>query len=993
MSAGAYASDPSDSFQYCPWEHFDAEWYAASYLRRLGVDEPTDASQHYAKVGASRGYSPNPYFDEGWYLVRNGDARDMVREGRFASGFGHYCAIGYRGRDPHWLFSDGIYRARRGDLADDDLASNGLRNGYHHYLIAGQNELSSGSTFFDPSFLRDNIGLTEFPFTTLLTAPWLGSMRLSHYFDPDWYLAMYEQVEDLIADGHYSSPLHHYLTNPTPHLFAASADFDEQFYGLRNPDITEAISVGSLRTGYQHFVDYGRFENRQPGPWFDPEIYGRDRRVVAALKNDPALTAFDHFLRVGRARGWAAVEPAHAAAIDRRPGVEAAGKDIFLRMAHLWGSAGIAGRIGFPQPAQPDVSVVICVFNQYDLTMQTLLHLSGSTGVSFEVILIDNASIDHIRDIENLVSGLRLIRNPSNVGFLRATNQGIEAARGRHVLLLNNDVVLPPNALRMAVQRLDLDAEDGDAASASTRIGAVGGKVVRTHGQLQEAGCILFSNGSALGYGRDADPFDPEYGFVRDVDYCSGVFLMVRRSLLLELGGLDIDYAPAYYEETDLCVRIWKAGYRVIYDPSVVIVHLEFGSSRNPDAPRALMRRNREIFFSKHSDWLSTKQLPNLRTSVNGRSATRRKRVLFIEDTIPYRHLGSGFVRAADVVASMVTLGLDVTVFPLNLNPTPADPREGFDETVELLWDRDLRDANRLLLERESFYDYVWVCRAHNLHRLASVLGSGEWGPFLHAHVVLDTEALACNRDAGLAALEGRSFRVDQALRRELRQSYVARDICCVNAAERDQLGAAGLQNVHMLGHAMVARPTPSGFNQRRDILALGSLYHAETPNFDGLRWFLAEVWPLVLEQLADARLLIAGFTAPDLDVAQLLSGPRVIHLGFVADTVTLYDEARVFLAPTRFAAGIPYKVHEAASFGLPVMATALIADQLAWQPGRDIAAWPSDAPAGFADALVRLYADPDHWEEIRGNALQRITLDCSQDRFTQTIKQILKLD
>lgn len=983
MNSPDDASALPGSGQFCPWEHFDTDWYSARYMRRLRADDPTDPLEHYLTLGVERHASPNPYFDEAWYLAQNDDVRAAVAAGVFTTGFMHYGAIGYADRDPHWLFSDGLYRQRRGDLSDQDLAGNGLRNGYHHFLIAGQNEGVSGSMFFDPAILKEATGIAEMPFTALLTAPWLANLRLSPYFDPEWYLAMYEQVEDLIADGHFSCALHHYLTNDTPWLFSGSPDFDETFYAECYPDIGRAIRAGAVRTGYQHFVIHGRFEDRQPSRWFDPEVYRRNKRVALDLKTAPGLTAFDHYLSEGRGQGLAATIAPHARPIPERPGTELAGKDIFARMAHLWASGVAEAGIRFAQPELPDISVVICAFNHFDLTIQTLMHLAGSIGVSFEVILIDNASVDDTRSIEHHIGGLRLVRNTTNVGFLKATNQGIATARGRFVLLLNNDVILPPNALAQALRRLESD----------DTIGAVGGKIVRTHGQLQEAGCILFSNGSALGYGRDQDPFDPEFDFVRDVDYCSGVFLMLPRTLLETFGGLDLDYAPAYYEETDLCVRVWKHGLRVVYDPGVVVIHLEFGSSRNPDAPRALMRRNRDVFLAKHRDWLATKMVPDIRIAVNGRSATRRKRVLFIEDTIPYRHIGSGFVRSADVVASLVELGCEVTVFPMNpVELFPPNRREGFHESVELLWNRNISHAPAFFADRETFYDVVWVCRAHNMHRLAATLGQS-WGPLSHAHVVLDTEALVCNREAALAALEGRSFDMGRALKREMRQAYLVRDICCVNKAEQAQLMAAGLPRVHVLGHAVETRPTPSGFDARRDILALGSLYGQDTPNFDGLRWFIDHVWPIVLDKLPDARLLIAGFVADGLDVASLLAGPRIEHLGFVPDPTELYNTARVFLAPTRFAAGIPFKVHEAASFGVPVMATTLLAEQLGWGAGRDVMVHAIDDPMGFAASLVALYSDVELWQRTREHALSRIDEDCSRARFTRAIGDLLGLE
>ncbi len=972
----------------CPWERFDAEWYAATHMQRLNPGEPTEPLAHYTRIGARRGAGPNPYFDEAWYLERYPDVRDWMQRGSCTSGFAHYCSAGYHSHDPHWLFSEQLYRTRRGDLTHEMLARAGLRNGYHHFLLAGQNEVVNdrffvaGSYFFDAGMLVAATGLTENPFTALLTAPWLGNLRLSAYFDPDWYMAMYDEVEDLIADGQYSSALHHFLTNRSAAHYAGSADFDEAFYATRYPDIGAAITAGALRSGFQHFIDHGRFENRQPSPWFDPHVYVGHATVAKALAEDPTLPAFDHYLRHGKRNGLPAVRPAYQIAQPDRPGQEGAGKDIFARFAHLWAASAASAPIELPQPSKPDVSVVICAFNQFDLTMQTLLTLSGSSGVSFETILIDNGSMDATKQIEDRVHGLRLIRNDTNLGFLLASNQGIAASSGRYVLLLNNDVVLPPNALQRAVRRMD-----GDAS-----IGALGGRIVRTHGQLQEAGCVLFSDGSAYGYGRDADPFDPEYDFPRDVDFVSGLFLLVRRPLLMQLGGFDTDFSPAYYEDTDLCVRVWKSGHRVIYDPTVTVVHLEYGSSRNPDGPRALMRRNQDIFLSKHRDWLIGKLPPNPARAILGRSTTRRPRVLLIEDTIPYRHLGSGFVRAADVVASLVELGCDVTVFPMNPVELPANPRAGFDERVELLWNHDIRNAAEFFAERAEYYDYVWVCRAHNLLRLTQVIERDGWGPLARAHVVLDTEALACNREAAQAKLKGRSFDVARALKREMRLAHMVKDVVSVSAQEQAQLQALKLPRVHVLGHALTPQPSPKPFAERRDILALGALYEAGTPNVDGLLWFIREIWPLVRRELKQARLHVAGFVKEGFDAASLLAGPGVVVHGFVANTAPLYANARVFLAPTRFAAGIAFKAHEAASHGVPIMTTDLIAGQLGWQSGDALLAQPHDDPAAFAEALVRLYSDENLWQTLRDGALAKITDECSRLHFTNTIGGLLGL-
>ena len=202
------------------------------------------------------------------------------------------------------------------------------------------------------------------------------------------------------------------------------------------------------------------------------------------------------------------------------------------------------------------------------------------------------------------------------------------------MLYLNNDVELAPDAVGAALRRLGSQPD----------IGAVGGKIVRCHGLLQEAGCINWRDGSTSGYLRGLSPLAPEANFVRKVDYCSGVFLMVRGDVVRQLEGFDDSFAPAYYEDTDLCIRIAQAGYHVLYDPSVVVFHHEYGSAEGAGAPAEQMDRNRRLFAQKHMAYLRERPLRDDRRQLYARLAdTGATRVLFIEDTIPLRTIGSGF--------------------------------------------------------------------------------------------------------------------------------------------------------------------------------------------------------------------------------------------------------------------------------------------------------------------------------------------------------------
>jgi GT2 family glycosyltransferase len=158
-----------------------------------------------------------------------------------------------------------------------------------------------------------------------------------------------------------------------------------------------------------------------------------------------------------------------------------------------------------------------------------------------DIIIVDNNSSDDTASLLDRLEGATIVRNSANMHFLKAANAGAREARGRYILFLNNDAQVHPGSIQAAIETLE---KSGD-------IGAVGGKLILPDGSLQEAGSIVWRDGSCLGYGRGGDPFAPEYMFRRDVDYCSGAFLLTRRETFMRLGGFDEAYQPFYYEETD----------------------------------------------------------------------------------------------------------------------------------------------------------------------------------------------------------------------------------------------------------------------------------------------------------------------------------------------------------------------------------------------------------------------------------------------------------
>ena len=213
-------------------------------------------------------------------------------------------------------------------------------------------------------------------------------------------------------------------------------------------------------------------------------------------------------------------------------------------------------------------------------TTQACMHALAETLPTWfrgEIMIVDDASaprhVDAPAAVGGLDSNLSLLRNEVNSGFLASVNRAVEEASGR---------------VRRSPQQRHDPAPGMAAAAARTvpgrdDVGAVGGRLVYPDGRLQEAGGLVFRDGSAakFGYG-DRDPDFPLFTVPREVDYCSGCLLAFRRDFFLESGGFDPAYGFGFYEDTDFCFRVRELGRVVLYEPESVIVHVE-GASAGTD--------------------------------------------------------------------------------------------------------------------------------------------------------------------------------------------------------------------------------------------------------------------------------------------------------------------------------------------------------------------------------------------------------------------------
>lgn len=258
-----------------------------------------------------------------------------------------------------------------------------------------------------------------------------------------------------------------------------------------------------------------------------------------------------------------------------------------------------------------DLSICIVNWNTEILLKECLRSIYEQTaGISYEILLVDNASQDgSVRMVRQYFPNVCLIANQQNKGFATANNQAIRLSRGRYVIFLNPDTVVHGNALNTMVQFMDGHPEAG----------AIGCKLLNADGSVQHSTrqpltlSIMFYENTILGrllfFRRKVKDYKMKnftFDRVEEVDAASGAALLVRKSVLNEVGIMDEGYFM-FFEEMDLCRRIKMKGYKIYFIPNAVITHLG-GASRHQN-PKALVIISQESMMRYVSKFEGKKKI------------------------------------------------------------------------------------------------------------------------------------------------------------------------------------------------------------------------------------------------------------------------------------------------------------------------------------------------------------------------------------------------
>lgn len=953
--------------------YFDSEYYLKNNPDVLEND--SDPLEHFLVIGFKENRNPNPVFQTEYYKIKYQLEDEELNPVIHFLTKGQY--LGYAVHENH-PFASQCYELLRLYFDEENYFSENEKkvtyvNPLEHYLKVGYLEDRNVSALFDKVYYEELCPESKIYSDSFLHFVNEGELNKSLFhplFDYEYYdYACRESATSLFHKRPYAD----FLLRSQKEFVSPCRLFDGEFYLSENLDVKK-----SDVNPFLHYVKNGFSEipARDPHPFFSVEYY----RNLANI--DRSIEPIGHFLCSENAneiptgfnldlRSWCRDKMSihnldnqpntllnyiESSALDKRNYIH---DDFLLKervrelVSFYEDNVVDPNVLEFVKYEKPLVSIIIPNYNQTEATLNCLHSLlKAKTECSFEVIVVDDASTDVNTILFDSILGINLQRNQVNQGYIGSCNKGADIAQGEFIVQLNNDTLLIDYWLDALLASFDVLPD----------VGLVGALLLFPDGLIQEAGGVIWEDGSGLNFGRAQESYHCSTSYLRQVDYCSGACIMLRKSLWDELNGYDSYYSPAYYEDTDLAFRVRELGFKVVYQPQAKVVHLEGLSSGTDETQgvKRFQRINKDKFLSRWGKVLAKHKQKNFRDRYSIAN------VLFIDAYTPTPDRDSGSLDIMNYIQFFQDCNYKVSFLPMMNMVAEGKYTKDLQATgVEWIGSPGYNSAYEYLNTEGHFYDLVILYRAHVTYVLVDLVR--ESCP--QAQVVYDTVDLHHLRHLREAALtnDSNEYRNASIVKRQEMSNILKTDATILLSDYEYNILRHSVDSdlLHVIPIARACIGTHIGYGHRKDILFLGGFSH--TPNIDCMRYLATDIMPLLLQKAPNIKLRVVGA-----DLTQEVLGfasENILIEGYIEDLAEVFESVKMLVAPLRIGAGMKGKVVSALTHGLPCVVSEVAAEGMNLTNNQGVII--ANKPEEIVSSIMKLYEDEVFWTDMSKNAFE----------------------
>ena len=638
-----------------------------------------------------------------------------------------------------------------------------------------------------------------------------------------------------------------------------------------------------------------------------------------------------------------------------------------------------------PNVDYPKVSIIIPMYNQMDYTFNCICAiLENNTFSSYEVIIANDNSTDDTKLLKERFENLIVIRNETNLGFLKNCNHAASKARGEYVVFLNNDTQVQEDWLSELLAAFDNFKQ----------VGMVGSKLIYPDGSLQEAGGIIWQDGSGWNYGNRDLPSKPQYNYIKETDYISGASIMILKKLWDEMGGFDERYTPAYYEDTDIAFEIRKRGYKVLYQPFSKVVHFE-GISHGTDLAQGVKQYqvvNKEKFIKKWEKELAGKAKNGNNVFLERERGQGIKHILIVDHYLPQVDKDAGSRCISSYIDALQGLNYNVKFLSENVKVSRPYMKLFQEKGIELLYGNEFNfslkgGADKYEQMSLAHFDAILLSRSVVCAPVLAFLRKHNYkGNIIYfghdlGYLRMEKEAAAKN-DQALAKLAKKTKEQEDYMYNESDNSIV------VSLDEIKYLEKYVTKPLHYipLFSFDVADKTP-GFEEREGLLFVGGFNHP--PNLNGITWFLDNVYPALHQQ--NIKLAIVGSKMPDsiIKYQQKYKLLTVLPDAPIEVLNDLYAHCKLSIVPLLTGAGVKGKVIESMAKGVPVAGTDAAFEGM---PKDNAFLYKGyNSPSDMTTHLLRLYTNKKDWDTLSDFGKKYVSDNFNKEKIKEVFRTILE--